>query len=184
MRAGQLGVVGPGRGEHDVEAPGAVEHQIAVAEVIAHPSRGHPGAGQDLQSQVRRGAAGAGESVGAIAGDHGQPIRPVRVRPADEPERGTHGDEMGVVGIGVDRQFGAQCRDPVEQANTLEQFALVAGVGGDLGGQIAEDLPDETPGFQRLLATQVLRHVFGPRFCRVSGVDYGFWLKFGRGARG
>ena len=77
---------------------------------------------------------------------------------ADEPERGTHRDEMGVVGIGVDRQFGAQCADPVEQAQAFEEFALVTGVGGDLGGQVVEDLPDETPGFQGLLCVHVLPH--------------------------
>ena len=108
----------------------------------------------------------------------------MRVGPADVAEGRAHGDEMGVIGVGVDREFGAQCRDPVEQANALEEFTLITGVSGDLGGQIVEDLPDETPGFQRLRAAQVLRHVFGPRFCRVSGVDYGVWLKFGRGARG
>ena len=65
---------------------------------------------------------------------------------------------MGVVGIGIDRQFGAQRADPVEQAQAFEEFALVTGVGGDLGGQVVEDLPDETPGFQGLLCVHVLPH--------------------------
>ena len=94
----------------------------------------------------------------------------MRVGPADEPERGAHRYEMGVVGVGVDRQFGAQCADPVEQADALEEFAFVAGIGCDLGSQIIEDLPDETPGFQGFFTAHVLLHVFGPRFCRVCRV--------------
>ena len=148
LRAGQFGVVRPSGGENDVEAAGGVQHQIAVAEIVAHSAWVHPGAGQHLQTQVCRAAAGAGESVGAVPGDHGQPVGPVRVGAADEPERGAHRDEMGVVGVGVDRQFGAQCADPVEQAQAFEEFALVTGIGGDLGGQVIEDLPDETPGLQ------------------------------------
>ena len=52
LRPVEVAVGGADRSEHDGEVAAVVEHEVMVGQVVAHPARVHPGAGQHLQPQI------------------------------------------------------------------------------------------------------------------------------------
>jgi hypothetical protein len=106
-------------------------------------------------------AAGSGDPVRAVAADHGQQISAVGVGAADQPGGGAHVEEARPFRVGLDRQLGAQAGHFGDDAQALQQFALVEGVVGHHLRHVGQHLLDEPPGFERFRTPIVANRLHG-----------------------